>query len=134
LPFAQGIKRNKCNDEQVSSKMVSRGGDIADVLISVEGATFAELLERLKAEKREAEACWKRGAPLSERRDRMYHYTQQLRCLLFWLVRKRKPRNCESFLQFRGLTESLVRQGVFPPATLAAFERADAQPNRDESL
>jgi len=101
--------------------MISTKGCIAEVLEVIHGLPLADVIEHVKAEKRAAEACCKREPPLSEACRRMYAYAQSLRCLLFWLFRKTKPRNCTAFPLFRPLTEALVRQGVFPPTALAAF-------------
>ena len=102
--------------------MISTKGCIAEVLEVVHGLPLADVIERVKAEKREAEVQWKHEPPLSEARDRMYAYAQSLRCLLFWLMRKTMPRNCKAFPLFRPLTDALIRQGVFPPSALAAFD------------
>ena len=102
--------------------MISPSGQIEDVLTHVRDLPLAEVMDRVKAEKREAEAAWKRAPPMSGEFQHMWDYTQLLRCLLFWLTRQKKPRNCTAFPKFRPLTESLIRHGTFPAAALAAFD------------
>lgn len=97
---------------KVPDEMISPSGQIEEVLTRVRDLPLAEVMELVKAEKRAAEAAWKREPPLSDARRHMWDYTQPLRCLLFWLTRKRKPRNCTAFPAFRPLTESLIRRGT----------------------
>ena len=92
------------------------------VLRVVHDLPLPEVVDQIKSEKRAAEASWKQAPRLSERRNEMWDYTQSLRCLLFWLTRRKKPRNCKYFPAFRPLTESLVRRGSFPATILSAFE------------
>lgn len=108
--------------------MISPSGQIEEVLTRVRDLPFAEVMEVVKAEKRVAEAAWKREPALSDARRHMWDYTQSLRCLLFWLTCRKKPRNCTAFAAFRPLTESLVRRGTFPASSLAVFDADPAAP------
>ena len=81
------------------------------------------IIERVKAEKREAEAHAKGQAKVG-RHEGMYDYVQFLRCLLFWLMGRVKPRNCECFQLFRHRSDgiSCEPRWVFDPGTPAAFD------------
>jgi hypothetical protein len=101
--------------------MISPTGKIEELLAAVAQDSHATIIERIKAEKREAETRAKAQAKIG-RHEGMHDYVQLLTCLLFWLMARVKARNCSCFELFRPLTESLVSQGVFDPGTLAAFD------------
>jgi hypothetical protein len=99
--------------------MISPTGNVNELLHAVAGGPFGDIVARVTAEKRAAEALAKASSqPL---RDQMFNYTQSCRCLKFWLTTHNKPRNCAAFALFQPLTAALVQQGSLPPAMLAAF-------------
>jgi hypothetical protein len=101
--------------------MISPSGRIEEFLDAVANDELSVLIERTKAEKREAEGCAKALAKLGIRVG-LFEYVEHLRCLLFWIYRKTKARNCSCFQLFRPLTESLVNEGLFDPSLMDAFE------------
>ena len=101
--------------------MISPGGRIEEFLDAVADDQLSVLIEKSKTEKREAEGRAKALAKLGIRVG-LFEYVQHLRCLMYWIHRKTKPRNCSCFQLFRPLTRSLVNQGLFAPSLMDAFE------------
>ena len=100
--------------------MISSANNVEDLIAALVGDSLPDVLARITAEKRAAEA----SAKLSPEpvRGRMFDYTQSCRCLQFWLTRTNQPRNGAAFPLFRSLTAVLVQQGSLPPAMMAAFK------------
>jgi hypothetical protein len=102
--------------------MISAAGDVRELLHSLVGRSFVDVVSLVTAEKRAAESLARRTPHPLPLRSQMFGYTQSCLELKWWLTKRTKPRNCADFPLFRPLTASLVARGELPPAVMESFD------------